>query len=438
MQDGRATAGSLRGTPDTREIERGILGACMNDSDKVIDLAAEPEEIFSSLYHRQIRNTLVRMWQAQEDIDYLTVAESLQREGIQDKESDLASMCKGSFSLNHLGDIGLLRKNRARRRVLQALTGAMREITEEAKEPEEVAAHASETLAALETPAENGPQQLWPLVNQAIIRAEAANYPESIPTGLASLDRMLGGGLRKKTLTVVAGATSMGKSALSTQIGVYAARRKKKVLIFSLEMSAEALASRIAASEAGVEPHVFRYPRKDIDWKKVRQRTSNLSDFDLFLNDDASLSTEKIALCARQHRMRHGLDLVIVDYLQRVNDVLRSKENRNQLMGQMTRNLAMLAKQIDVAVIAVSQLNRQPGQRQEKKPLLGDIRDSGEIENDADNVIFVHRPGYYDDKADQEEAAIVVAKQREGRTGTFNVRWDGKGVRFLDAEVRYG
>lgn len=433
-------------------IERGVLGACLADGDKVMNLVGEPPDLFTALAHRELCATLTEMWLAQKRIDYGTVDEAMQKAGrTRLKFSDLAAMTITSLSLNLEGDLDLLRRNRMRRKVLDALARHRQSLVERCVDPEEVISQAVVDLVSLVTPAEGRLQELWPAVNQVILAGEAGQVPDTIKTGFAQLDALLGGGLRRKTLTVVAGRTSMGKSAFALQVGLNAARAKRRVLLFSVEMSTEALATRITATEAGEEPMKLRLAPRSVNWEKVRRATAPLQDSTLWIYDDPAMTSGKAAVVARELKVRNGLDLVIVDYLGRLGDALQSGQNRNQQLGQMTRAFAILGRQLDCAVILVSQLSRAPEARADKRPVLSDLRDSGEVEQDADTVLFLFRTGYYDkpdmdEPKDEREAAkrearkhkaeLIIAKQREGSTATIQLYWDAERVRFLSLDIR--
>jgi replicative DNA helicase len=351
---------------------------------------------------------------------------------------DLTGMLGEGLSLNHLADIELLRQARMRRRVLAVGRSLVQQMVEVMAPPEEAAAKAMGDLSDLMEPIEASVQTLWNVANQVMIEAEAGKAPDTLPSGLEALDAALGDGLRRRTLTVIAGRPSMGKSALATQIGLHAATSGRRVLLFSLEMSAKALVTRMIATEAGLEPVLLRRAKLNLtDWPRIRRDLMKWSEAEFYVDDDAALTSARAAAVVREVKTRHGLDLIIVDYLQRMADVMRSNENRNQLLGQITRAFAILGRQLDCAVILVSQLNRKPESAANRRPSLSDLRDSGEIEADADNVLLLYRRSYYDREADQHEAELIVAKQREGPTLSVPLYWEAERVRFRSVDVRH-
>ncbi len=285
-----------------------------------------------------------------------------------------------------------------------------------------------------------------------------------IDTGFSGINRQLGG-LNKSDLIVLAGRPAMGKTALATNIGFNAAKSSKldsneAILVFSLEMSAEQLAQRILAEQSTIDSHKLR--SGDIDdeeFSKLVVTQNNIHDLPFFIDDTPAISVGQIASRARRLKRTNGLSLVIIDYIQLIQSSKANEyQGRVQEVSNITRGLKSLAKELNVPILALSQLSRAVEQREDKKPILADLRESGSIEQDADVVMFVYREEYYLDKSEptqrdnenqesfnerftrwqdkrnaaEGKAEIIVSKQRHGPTGVIQVQFEAKLTRFMD------
>jgi replicative DNA helicase len=285
-------------------------------------------------------------------------------------------------------------------------------------------------------------------LTEAVKSAEAAHArpggTTGLTTGLSDLDEQLGG-LNRSDLIIAAARPGMGKSALASNIGFAAAKEGAVVGHFSLEMSAEQLAIRIVAEQAGVpSERVRRGQLRSAEMDRVMQIAIELERLPIYMDDTPALSISALRTRARRQKRTHGLDLVIVDYLQLIDAAKRRQENRVQEVSEISRGLKTLAKELDVPVLALSQLSRAVEQRGDRRPQLADLRDSGSIEQDADVVIFIYREEYYLERGSPEDrqrlsdvagrAELHVAKQRHGPTGLVRVMFDGPTTRFSDVD----
>ena len=258
-----------------------------------------------------------------------------------------------------------------------------------------------------------------------------------IPTGFGDLDRLLQG-LHPGQLIVVAGRPGLGKSTVSMDFARNAAiRHNHTSAIFSLEMSKIEIVTRILAAEARVPLHVLRSGQlSDDDWTRLARRMGEISEAPIFVDDTPNMTLMEIRAKARRMRQRHDLKLVVVDYLQLMTSPKRV-ESRQQEVSEISRGLKLLAKEIECPVIAVSQLNRGPEQRTDKRPQLADLRESGSIEQDSDVVILLHRDDYYDKESPRAgEADFIVAKHRNGPTDTVTVAAQLHFARFYDMAIQ--
>ena len=285
-----------------------------------------------------------------------------------------------------------------------------------------------------------------------------------IDTGFSGLNRQLGG-LNKSDLLVLAGRPAMGKTALATNIGFNAAKSSKlekneSILVFSLEMSAEQLAQRILAEQSTIDSHKLRSgDLNETEFSKLVSTQNDILNLPFFIDDTPAISVGQIASRARRLKRTHGLSLIIIDYIQLIQGSKASEaQGRVQEVSSITRGLKSLAKELNVPILALSQLSRAVEQREDKRPILADLRESGSIEQDADVVMFVYREEYYLDKSEptqrdnenqesfnerflkwqdrrnmaEGKAEIIISKQRHGPTGIVQVQFEAKFTRFMD------
>jgi replicative DNA helicase len=280
-------------------------------------------------------------------------------------------------------------------------------------------------------------QLVGPAMQQIRDQAEHRGELRGLSTGFTDLDQLTGG-LRPGQFIVLAGRPGMGKSVLGVDIArANALRDKKNVAFFSLEMSEQELVTRILSAETRVPLNVFNSGLlSEVDWSKLEVAEHRLTEAPLHIDESSGLTMTEIRSRARRLAQRRGLDLVIVDYLQLMQPSGRRVENRQQEVADITRGMKLLAKELQVPVIAIAQLNRGVEQRQDKTPMLSDLRESGAIEQDADVVIFVHRDDYYDKESPRSgEADLIVAKHRGGPTDTVTVTSQLMFARFADMAI---
>ena len=297
-------------------------------------------------------------------------------------------------------------------------------------------------------------------LRDAINSAEAAfkrdGQLSGIPTGFTDLDQLLGG-FHKTDLIILAGRPSMGKTALATNIAFKMVNSKsinnddKKNVIgfFSLEMSSEQLATRILAEDSNISSEKIRRGQLNSnDFQKIVKSSQNLGDLTLFIDDSPNLSISALRTRARRLKRKYGLDAIMIDYLQLIRPSLSRPDNRVLEIAEMTRNLKSLAKELQIPVLCLSQLSRQVEQRDDKRPQLSDLRESGAIEQDADVVMFIYREEYYQERKEPTEgtddyqkwqekmskihnvAEVLVAKQRHGPIGKVNLHFEGSTTKF--------
>ena len=300
-------------------------------------------------------------------------------------------------------------------------------------------------------------------MKQTIDMASAAYKNEEgivgVPTGLRDLDDRLGG-LHKSDLIIIAGRPGMGKTALATNIAFNAAQklqdsgRKSCIAFFSLEMSSEQLSTRILAEQSRIKSNDIRRGRiSDEQFDKFLETSKNISELPLFIDETPAITIAAMSNRARRIKRIHGLDMIIVDYIQLMRGTLNYKDGRVQEVSEITQGLKAIAKELAVPVVALSQLSRQVEQRDDHKPQLADLRESGSIEQDADVVMFVYREGYYLQRKEPREATvehaewqakmnevahlaqIIIGKQRHGPIGNVTLEFEERFTKFKDTQI---
>ena len=277
------------------------------------------------------------------------------------------------------------------------------------------------------------------VVLNALERIEKASKNKGtvtgIPTGFIDLDYKLSG-LQPSDLILVAARPSMGKTAFVLNIAQYVAFKKKKsVAIFSLEMSKEQLVNRLFSLESQVDAQALRTGNmKDSDWEKLIEGAGIIGQSQLIIDDTPGISVSELRSKCRKYKLENDLDLIIIDYLQLMTGSIgRSSESRQQEISEISRSLKGLARELNVPVIALSQLSRAVEGRPDKRPMLSDLRESGAIEQDADVVMFIYRDEYYNkDSEYKKQAEIIIAKQRNGPVGTVHLAWLGEYTKFAN------
>jgi replicative DNA helicase len=259
-----------------------------------------------------------------------------------------------------------------------------------------------------------------------------------VPTGFKDLDKLLGG-MQQSDLLIIAGRPGRGKTSLLLSVALNAAKiYKKRVAIFSLEMSTEQLVQRLVAQETGINSHRLRLGKLDDDeWPRFTQAITVLSDTGIFLDDTPALSALQLRTKCRRLNNEIKLDLIVVDYLQLMSGDFRV-ENRVQEVSHISRSLKALARELNVPVLTAAQLSRAVEQRSGQRPMLSDLRESGSIEQDADIVLFLHHPDGWDEEPQKKSITeVMVAKHRNGPTGSVELIFLEQLTKFADAETRH-
>ena len=449
------------GLPANVDAEKTILGAILLDNAAHSEAAEKLEsEDFSLDSHKRIFLRMTELMNAQRAVDIVTLANELSR--YKEIESVggvayLASLTEGLPLRPVIEEyIRIVKDKSLLRRLMMICSAAIARAADQSETALEVLGAAeTELLQASERGITHGLQPLDQIVANSFGTIDNLYKESREVTGLRTwyddLDRLTSG-LQKGELIIIAARPSMGKTALAINLAQNAAiRGKAKVAIFSLEMSKESLLRRMLASQAGVDQRKLQtgFLGKD-DEGKLRHALEQLVESHIFIDDTAGSSLAEMRAKARRLRQTAGgLDLVVVDYLQLMSATLPSAggkryENRTQEVSAISRGLKALAKELDVPVVALSQLSRASERRgEDKRPMLSDLRESGSIEQDADVVAFIHREAYYNrseemSEADKAKSEIIVAKQRNGPTDTIQLYFNSSLTRFDAVDTGHG
>ena len=438
--ESRRAAGGAPVPPHNLEAEESVLGSVMLSPDAA-NIAFEKlhAEDFYKPVNQIVFEAVGALFDGNQPIDAVTVADRLRRTGELDRVGGagyLATLLDGVPTTSNVAYYAeIVSETASRRRLLRAgsLLGVYAMQTERRIEDVLDAAEA-EVFRVAERQVGDGLAPVGPLLQSTLERIEELGARGGDITGLATgfrdLDRRLAG-LQPANLVVIAARPSMGKTSLAMNIAQNVAEHDGTVALFTLEMSREEVVQRLLSAMAGVDSHRLRTGQLTPDlWNRVVRETSRLYQMPFFVDDSSDLTVTSIRAKCRRLARKRGLALVIVDYLQLMQGP-GSSENRQQEIADISRSLKNLARELRIPVIAVSQLNRALEQRENKRPRLGDLRESGAIEQDADIVMFIYRDDYYNPGSDQPGVAEVnIAKHRSGAVGTIMMNYAAEFTRF--------
>ncbi len=436
----------LQTPPNSREAEQAVLGGLLLDTqawDQVGD-AIGPEDFYGP-DHRLIFEVIADLVTESKPIDVVTVSERLASRGKLEDVGGLAYLGTLVRDTPTAANARAYAQIVREKSLLRSLVSAGHQISssvfnDEGQSARDLVNQAEQRVfeiaerGARRTDGAQWVRRLLPGLIEKI--DEWHSNPDALrglATGFLDFDRRTGG-LRGGDLVIVAGRPSMGKTTLAINMAENVAldpNVKGSVLIFSMEMPAEQLMTRMLSSWGGVPLHDIRSGRiSDHDWSRISSATSQLQEARIFIDETPGLTPTELRARSRRVKREHGLDIIVVDYLQ-LMQVTGTKENRATEISEISRGLKALAKELDVPVIALSQLNRSVEQRENKRPVMSDLRESGAIEQDADMILFIYREEVYDKNTTRKgEADIDLAKHRNGETGHFVLTFQGQFTRF--------
>lgn len=417
----------MQAQPHNRQAEEAVLGAVLINAESYFDVAQFlMADDFYIVRNRWIWEAFTHLHERRQPIDYLTVISELEQQSqlaeVGGPAYIMALINQTPTSLHAEAYGRLIEQTSVRRRMLSAANELAKLAYDQGKTVDTVLDEAEKSIFGIsERRIRKDLQPINEVLSEVYDRVDRMSQRGDeimgVPTGLIDLDRLFGG-LQKSDLLIVAGRPGMGKTGLMLSIAKNAAQKHKKhVAVFSLEMSNEQLVQRLIAQETGIDTQRLRTGKlSDDEWPLFTRAIEVLSDTHIFLDDTPAITPLQLRTKCRRLHLEFSLDLVIVDYLQLMSGDTRI-DNRVQEVSYISRNLKVLARELNIPVLAAAQLSRAVEQRADKKPVLSDLRESGSIEQDADIVMFIHRPDALEkDSPRANVAEIIVAKHRNGPT----------------------
>ena len=449
--------------PYSMQAEQSVLGAALLQADIIPELVEllRPE-MFYARQNGQIFAEMVRLFTAGQTVDFVTLLDAVTGEGVFESADAAKVYLTGlAETVPSISNVQAYAKIVQEKYLVRQLMGAAKDILEQSgEEPdadlllESAEQKIYEIRSGRDTSALTSISSVIvdTLVNLQKIAGPDRDKYAGIPTGFTYLDTVLTG-MGRSDLIILAARPGMGKTSFALNIATNVAKKQKiPVAIFSLEMTKDQLTSRILSAEAGIDSQAFRTGKlQEEDWDDLARASEMLHDAPIYMDDTSGITIPEVKAKIRrinQDPSRPDIGLVIIDYLQLMTSGRRT-ENRVQEISDITRNLKIMAKELNVPVIALSQLSRSAEKatgRSDHRPQLSDLRDSGSIEQDADVVLFLYRQAYYnrhqdgaeEQQADERTAECIVAKNRHGETSTVQLGWDGAHTRFMNLDFSHG
>ncbi len=429
--------------PHNEEVERSVLGAVMLNKDVLSEVLEEVSaDDFYNESHREIFKAIWELYKNNTAVDMLTVCEELKKRKALEMAGGRAYIATLTAEVPSTVNAVEYAKIVAEKAILRQMIKTSEDITEKGYDAKmaagEILDYAESGIFKIAQKRQKNDYakiQDVLLTNIKIIDAAAQNKDKivGIPTGFKDIDEKTSG-LQRSDLIIVAARPAMGKTAFALNIAQQSAvKAGSSVIIFSLEMSKEQLGQRLLAMQARVEMQKLKQGDLDRkDWDRITMALDELNNTKIVIDDTPGISVMEMRNKCRRLKAEQGLDLVVVDYLQLMS--LQGKtDNRQQEISTISRNLKLLAREMDCPVIVLSQLSRAPEQRQDHRPILSDLRESGSIEQDADIVIFLYRDDYYNENTDKPGVCEVnIAKHRSGPTDKVELTWVSRYTKFSD------
>jgi len=428
--------------PNNVEAEEAVLGAFLIDPEAIYKvLAFLKSDDFYLQKHRWIYESVIRIHERREPVDFITLTTELEQQDHLEAVgggayiSQLISAVPSAISVESYGR--LVEQTSVRRRLLEAAGDIARFAYDERLPVDQVVDHAEKALFGVSQ--KRSTRDLQPI--QEIVPRyydhieylyEHRGELMGVPSGFRDLDRVLGG-FQRSDLLILAARPGVGKTSLMLTFALRAAEKRKVVALFSLEMSAEQLVQRLVAQISGIDAQRLRLGQlKDEEWPAFAEAIGHLSELPIYIDDTPSITALQLRTKCRRLASERGLDMIFLDYLQLMDSDFRS-DNRVQEVSYISRSLKGLAREIDVPLMTASQLSRAVEQRQDKHPVLSDLRDSGSLEQDADIVMFIYRDELYNQNTESPNIAdLMISKHRSGPTGTVQLYFRKHLAQFTD------
>jgi replicative DNA helicase len=438
--------------PQAVDVEEAVLGALMLERDAFVGVAdvLTSDEYFYKEEHRQIFNVIRDLSMADKPVDLLIVTQELKNRGLLDQVGGpyyITQLTSKVASAAHIEfHARIIAQKYIQRELIRSCSEIQTNAYDDTKDVDELINDAESAIFKIsEGNIKKETQQIKPILKEAVQLIEEASKRDDglsgVPSGFTNLDRITSG-WQKTDLVIVAARPAMGKTAfVLSMTRNMAVTYKKPVAMFSLEMSSIQLVNRIIASESELgSDKIKKGNLVGDDWDKLNSAIQTLDEAPIFIDDTPALSIFELRAKCRRLKMQHDIGIILVDYLQLMTAGSDMRGNREQEVSTISRSLKAIAKELDVPIIALSQLNRSVESREGKRPQLSDLRESGAIEQDADMVIFIHRPEYYGITEDDEGnslrnvAEIIIAKHRNGAVGDVRLTFRKELARFMDMD----
>ena len=432
--------------PHDIEAEQAVIGSMLTDKDAVISaIEVLKEEDFYREDNKAIYEAILNLYNRSEPIDIITVKSELESMGKFEQVGGLEYLAelpeKVPTTANSMKYIKIVEEKSTLRKLIKTANEIIELGYDPTEDVDDIMEGAEKKIFnVMQNKNQKGYAAMKDILVDSFTQLEELynrkQHITGVPTGFADLDYKTAG-LHSSDLVLVAARPAMGKSAFALNIATNAAiRAKVPVAIFSLEMSKEQMVNRILCSEAMVDSNKVRTGRlEEDDWTKLAEAIGPLSEAEIYIDDTPGISVMEIRAKCRKLKLEKNIGMVVIDYLQLVQGSNKRNGSREQEISEISRSLKILAKEIGVPVIALSQLSRAVEQRPDHRPMLSDLRESGAIEQDADIVMFLYRDDYYNQDSEKKGIAeVIIAKHRGGSTGTVELLWLGSYTKFVNLE----
>lgn len=435
--------------PQNIEAEQAVLGAIFIEPSAltVVSEILIPEDFYRST-HQKIYNVMLKLSDKGKAVDLITVTEELAAAKTLEDIGGVSYLSELGASVPTAANIEyyarIVEEKSLLRRLIRTATNIAQDGYAREDEVDDLLGDAEKRIMEVASRKNSGAFQN---ISDVLVRTydnietlhNRVGDITGIPTGFTELDKMTAG-FQRNDLIIVAARPSVGKTAFALNIAQnVATKTDESVAIFSLEMGAEQLVMRMLCAEGNINAQNLRTGSlTDEDWGKLTMAMGSLSNSSIFIDDTPGIRISEIRSKCRRLKQEHGLGMILIDYLQLIQGSGRSSENRQQEVSEISRTLKALARELEVPVIALSQLSRGVEQRQDKRPMMSDIRESGSIEQDADIVAFLYRDDYYDKESENKNIIeIIIAKQRNGPVGTVQLAFVKEYNKFVNLERRF-
>ncbi|MDO4265828.1 MAG: replicative DNA helicase [Eubacteriales bacterium] len=435
--------------PHSIEAEQSVIGSMLMDKDAIAAVAEllTPEDFYQRQYAIMF-DAIISLFGKDKPVDLVTLQDKLIKDNAPpemqslDFIKDILNTVPTSANAKSYAEI--VRDKAVLRRLIRSSEGIIQKCYEQSEETEDILEDTEKTI--FDILKKKGTHEFVPIDEVALnvfqkIQEASKNkgHVTGVPTGFTDLDYMTTG-LQPSDLILIAARPSMGKTAFILNIVEYVALKKDHpCMIFSLEMSKDQLVNRLFAMDSGIDAQALRTGElSENDWSRLVDTVDRVGSSKIIIDDTSGITVSELRSKCRKVKLERGLDLVIIDYLQLMSGGSKKSDNRQQEISDISRSLKGLARDLDCPVVALSQLSRACETRNDKRPMLSDLRESGAIEQDADIVMFLYRDEYYNQDTEHPgEAEVIIAKQRNGPIGTVSLYWQSATTRFVNKEKNF-